>query len=213
MLSRRVTGLLLLACLAFFCSPALAFDAFGAGVDPQPASPWAVALQKVGAVPDAIVHPGSPSAVPSSTTPVAALFGDSKSFAISTAAHLRNLLADFAVNLRDIRYHRGGHEPSTGFDCSGFVRYVFRNSLGLKLPSTSASQFHAGVKVSRADMKTGDLVFFRTRGKRISHVGIYLGNGHFIHAPTTGKRVSISSLDNGYWSKHFAGAKRPKVLS
>src|SRR5665213_1440079 len=99
MLSRRVTGLLLLACLAFFCSPALAFDAFGAGVDPHPASPWAVALQKVGAVPDAIVHPGSPSAVPSSTTPVAALFGDSKSFAISTAAHLRNLLADFAVNL------------------------------------------------------------------------------------------------------------------
>ena len=71
----------------------------------------------------------------------------------------------------------------------------------------------AGVKVKRADMKAGDLVFFHIRGKRISHVGIYLGDGRFIHAPTTGKRVSISSLDSAYWSRHFAGAKRPKVLS
>ena len=191
MLCRRVTGSLLLAALASFCSTAFAFDAIGAGVNPTV----------------------SPPAVTPSTTPVAALIGDSRTFAISTAAHLRKLLADFAVNLRDIRYHRGGDKPSTGFDCSGFVRYVFRNSLGLSLPSTSASQFRAGVKVERADMKAGDLVFFHIRGKRISHVGIYLGDGRFIHAPTTGKRVSISSLDSAYWSRHFAGAKRPKVLS
>lgn len=206
MLVRRVTGLLMLATLASFCSSALAFEAFGAGVNPMPGSPWQTALQKSGAT-------VSPPTVMPPTTPVATLIGDSRTFAISTGAHLRKLLADFAVNLRDIRYHRGGDEPSTGFDCSGFVRYVFRNSLGLSLPSTSASQFRAGVKVRRADMKAGDLVFFRTRGKRISHVGIYLGDGRFIHAPTTGKRVSISSLDSAYWSKHFAGAKRPKVLS
>ncbi len=123
------------------------------------------------------------------------------------------LLADFAVTLRDIRYRRGGHEPSTGFDCSGFVRYVFAHSVGAVLPSDSASQFGIGTKVDRADMKTGDLVFFRIRGKRISHVGIYLDHGRFIHSPSTGKTVSINSLSDAYWAKHFAGAKRPKVLS
>jgi cell wall-associated NlpC family hydrolase len=131
----------------------------------------------------------------------------------TTGSGLRKLLADFAVTLRDIRYRRGGHEPSTGFDCSGFVRYVFRHTLQQDLPSDSASQFLAGAKVDRTDMKTGDLVFFRTRGKRISHVGIYLDNGRFIHSPSTGKSVSISRLDETYWAKRFVGAKRPKVLS
>ncbi|MEO7324578.1 MAG: C40 family peptidase [Dokdonella sp.] len=130
-----------------------------------------------------------------------------------TRTGLRQLLADFAVTLRDIRYRRGGREPSTGFDCSGFVRYVFRHTLQQDLPSDSASQFLAGAKVDRSDMKTGDLVFFRTRGKRISHVGIYLDNGRFIHSPSTGKSVSISNLGEAYWAKRFAGAKRPSGLS
>lgn len=130
-----------------------------------------------------------------------------------TRTGLRKLLADFAVTLRDIRYRRGGREPSTGFDCSGFVRYVFRHTLQQDLPSDSASQFLAGAKVDRSDMKTGDLVFFRTRGKRISHVGIYLDNGRFIHSPSTGKSVSISNLGEAYWAKRFAGAKRPSGLS
>ncbi|MEO7432972.1 MAG: C40 family peptidase [Dokdonella sp.] len=126
---------------------------------------------------------------------------------------VRKLLADFAVTLRDIRYRRGGREPSTGFDCSGFVRYVFRHTLQQDLPSDSASQYLSGEKVARADMKTGDLVFFRIRGKRISHVGIYLDNGRFIHSPSTGKSVSISNLSEAYWAKHFVGAKRPSGLS
>lgn len=133
------------------------------------------------------------------------------------AAHstsgLRKLLADFAMTLRDIRYRRGGRDPSTGFDCSGFVRYVYRHALGKDLPTNSASQYLAGTKVDRADMKTGDLVFFRIKGKRVSHVGIYLGDGRFIHSPSTGKRVSVSDLDNAYWSKRFVGAKRPGGLS
>jgi cell wall-associated NlpC family hydrolase len=126
---------------------------------------------------------------------------------------LRKLLADFAVTLRDIRYRRGGREPSTGFDCSGFVRYVFSHTLKQDLPSDSASQYLSGAKVDRTDMKTGDLVFFRIRGKRISHVGIYLDNGRFIHSPSTGKSVSISNLGEAYWAKRFVGAKRPNVLS
>jgi len=119
------------------------------------------------------------------------------------------LLVEFALQLRDIRYRRGGRAPATGFDCSGFVHYVFAKVLGLDLPSDSASQYASGEKIARADMQAGDLVFFHTRGKRISHVGIYLGEGQFIHAPTTGERVKVSSLGESYWSRRFAGARRP----
>lgn len=133
----------------------------------------------------------------------------------STAAgtNLRRLLADFALDLLDIRYRRGGRSPATGFDCSGFVHYVFRHSVGEELAANSAAQYRSGTSIPRADMKTGDLVFFRTQGKRISHVGIYLDHGRFIHSPSSGKRISISRLDEAYWAKRFAGAKRPDVLS
>ncbi|TPG10762.1 peptidoglycan endopeptidase [Rhodanobacter glycinis] len=127
---------------------------------------------------------------------------------------LRKSLIAMAMKLRDIRYVRGGRDPSTGFDCSGFVRYVFAHAVGMQLPNNSASQFLAGLKVKRGDMKPGDLVFFRTHGKRrISHVGIYISNGRFIHSPNTGKSVEISSLDSGYWAKRFAGAKRPEAMA
>ena len=131
-----------------------------------------------------------------------------------SAGDLRKALIAMAMKLRDIRYVRGGHDPSTGFDCSGFVRYVFAHAIGLQLPTNSASQFMAGLKVKRADMKPGDLVFFHTHGRRaISHVGIYISDGNFIHSPTSGKSVQISSLDESYWAKHFAGAKRPEAMA
>ena len=127
---------------------------------------------------------------------------------------LRKALIAMAMGLRDIRYVRGGHDPATGFDCSGFVRYVFAHAIGMQLPTNSASQFLAGLKVKREDMKPGDLVFFHTRGKRgISHVGIYISNGNFIHSPASGESVQISSLDDAYWAKHFAGAKRPEAMA
>ncbi|WP_184418781.1 C40 family peptidase [Rhodanobacter sp. MP7CTX1] len=125
---------------------------------------------------------------------------------------VRKALIAMAMGLRDIRYVRGGHDPATGFDCSGFVRYVFAHAIGMQLPTNSASQFLSGLKVNRADMKPGDLVFFHTRGKGgISHVGIYISNGNFIHSPASGQTVQISSLDDAYWAKHFAGAKRPAM--
>ncbi|MDQ6648337.1 MAG: C40 family peptidase [Pseudomonadota bacterium] len=127
---------------------------------------------------------------------------------------LRKALIVMAMKLRHIRYVRGGHDPSTGFDCSGFVRYVFAHAIGLNLPRNSAEQFLAGLKVKRVDMEPGDLVFFRTHGKhRISHVGIYISDGRFIHSPTSGKSVEISSLDESYWAKRFAGAKRPESIA
>lgn len=126
---------------------------------------------------------------------------------------LRKALIGLAMDLRDTRYVRGGRDPSTGFDCSGFVRYVFAHAVGMKLPTNSASQFLAGLKVDRADMKPGDLVFFQTGSKhRISHVGIYVANGRFIHSPATGKTVQVSSLSESYWARHFAGAKRPSGI-
>ena len=130
---------------------------------------------------------------------------------------LRHALIGLAMKLRDIRYVRGGHDPSTGFDCSGFVRYVFAHAVGLELPTNSASQFVAGLNVNRGDMKPGDLVFFRTAGKRgqgrVSHVGIYIANGQFIHSPSRGKTVRVDSLDQSYWAQRFAGAKRPGALA
>jgi len=132
----------------------------------------------------------------------------------SEGSDLRQALVDLAMKLRDVRYVRGGHSPSTGFDCSGFVRYVFAHAIGLHLPANSARQFLAGIKVKRDDMQPGDLVFFHTRGKkRISHVGIYLDNGRFIHSPSAGKSVEVSSLDEAYWSKRFAGARRPEGIA
>jgi cell wall-associated NlpC family hydrolase len=142
------------------------------------------------------------------------------SSAVDDAAHgsavsrpPRRLLADFAMKLRNIAYVRGGRELTTGFDCSGFVRYVFRQSLGFDLPSNSTSQFAIGHRVDRDGLRMGDLVFFRIHGKRVSHVGIYLDNGLFIHAPSRGKRVRIDHLDASYWTKRFAGAKRPDALT
>lgn len=127
---------------------------------------------------------------------------------------LRKSLIAMAMKLRDTRYVRGGRDPATGFDCSGFVRYVFAHAIGMQLPNNSASQFLAGLKVKKADMQPGDLVFFRTHGKRrISHVGIYISNGRFIHSPSAGKSVEISSLHESYWAKRFAGAKRPEAMA
>lgn len=124
----------------------------------------------------------------------------------------RQVLVDLALDQRDIRYRRGGRSPATGFDCSGFVHFVFARALGVDLPANAVSQFQAGIRVARNEMKTGDLVFFRIHGKRISHVGIYLGDGRFIHAPTTGQRVRVDRMDQRYWAHRFAGAKRLQVL-
>lgn len=144
-------------------------------------------------------------------TPVANPAADDS---VETMTDMRKELVALAMHLRDTRYVRGGHSPVTGFDCSGFVRYVFSHAIGVQLPTNSASQFLAGIKVKRADMKPGDLVFFHTSGRRhrVTHVGIYISDGRFIHAPTYGKTVQISSLGEAYWAKRFIGAKRPEGM-
>ncbi len=107
-----------------------------------------------------------------------------------------------------IAYQYGGSTPASGFDCSGLVHYSYRQA-GLAIPRTSKEQYRQARPVSRRHLQAGDLIFFRNRyGSFVSHVGMYLGEGEFIHAPSSGKKVTIKRLDTGYWKKHFYAAGR-----
>lgn len=114
-----------------------------------------------------------------------------------------------AVNVLGTPYRWGGSSPSKGFDCSGLVKYAFNDIEEIDLPRTSnaMAQGH-GVKVDRNDLKPGDLIFFNIKSRRVNHVAIYLGNDRFIHAPRTGKRVSIDTLNKPYWRSRYVVAKR-----
>ncbi len=118
-----------------------------------------------------------------------------------------SLVVDFALQFKGTRYAYGGTSPS-GFDCSGFVQYGFRNTVGISLPRTAASQAGAGYAVSMSELMPGDIVYF-ANGGYVSHVGIYIGSGQFIHSssPRTGG-VIISSLGQAYYSARYAGARR-----
>jgi cell wall-associated NlpC family hydrolase len=105
-------------------------------------------------------------------------------------------------------YRFGGAEPATGFDCSGLVQYVYRQVTGVTLPRTAKSLSAVGQKIPLVTLQPGDLVFFNTRRFAFSHVGIYIGNNQFIHAPRTGERVEVSMIDSRYWQRHFNGARR-----
>nr|WP_255682240.1 C40 family peptidase [Luteimonas sp. BDR2-5] len=113
-----------------------------------------------------------------------------------------------ALTLLGTPYRWGGSSPDSGFDCSGLVGYVFRTALGIELPRVSRDMAQNGERVDRAALTAGDLVFFGRRGNRIDHVGIYLGEGRFVHAPRTGKDVMVSELDSGYWAARFKSARR-----
>ncbi|MDX9994800.1 MAG: C40 family peptidase [Rhodocyclaceae bacterium] len=115
---------------------------------------------------------------------------------------------DEALEYLGIRYRRGGSTPETGFDCSGFVRYVFNESLGLELPHNAMAISRAGERVEKSELMPGDLVFFNTMRRAFSHVGIYLGNNRFIHAPRSGTRVRIEDMGDRYWSRRYNGARR-----
>ena len=124
-------------------------------------------------------------------------------------------LVDSAMNFLGVRYKLGGNTAETGFDCSGFTRYVFENSLGRVLPHRADEQANAPelAKVEQKDLKPGDLVFFNTMRRTFSHVGIYLGDGKFIHSPRTGETVRIEDINISYWARHFTGARRVPELS
>lgn len=110
-----------------------------------------------------------------------------------------------------IRYRRGGTEPTTGFDCSGFVGHVFRESVGLVLPRTAKEISKEGDAVKKDELKPGDLVFFNTMRRTFSHVGIYLGGGLFVHSPRVGGAVRVEDMSDKYWVKRYNGARRVSI--
>lgn len=118
-------------------------------------------------------------------------------------------LAFRALGLVGTPYRRAGADPAIGFDCSGFVVYLYRDVLGLTLPRTTAELYRLPGRSPRpVALRTGDLVFFDTGGRGVSHVGVYVGEGRFVHAPNQGGRVRLDRLDDPYWRPRYLGARR-----
>lgn len=113
-----------------------------------------------------------------------------------------------AMGFLGVPYRRGGNSEETGFDCSGFVRATFEKTVGLILPRRANEQAAATDKIEKTDLQPGDLVFFNTMRRTFSHVGIYVGDGKFIHAPRSGARVRVDDMSASYWQRRFDGARR-----
>lgn len=130
----------------------------------------------------------------------------------STSASSQAILSK-AMSLEGIKYRYGGASPEKGFDCSGLVNYVFKKAANIKLPRTTRGLQRISKTIPKQNLIPGDLVFFNTRKRAFSHVGIYLGKGDFIHAPRTGGKVRIENIKTGYWNRRFNGGKRVKELN
>ena len=113
-----------------------------------------------------------------------------------------------AIGFLGVPYKRGGNTVETGFDCSGFVRSMYQQTIGLILPRRAEQQAAVTQNIDRSDLKPGDLVFFNTMRRAFSHVGIYVGEGRFIHSPKPGAEVRVESMSMDYWARRFDGARR-----
>ncbi len=143
-----------------------------------------------------VAHP-APSAAP---PPVA-------SKPAPPAAHPGKEVVMYALGLMEIDYRFGGKNPEIGLDCSGMVSYIYRNAAGMNLPHNAAQIARLGKAIEPANLNPGDLVFFNTTGKKFSHVGIYLGEQRFIHAPSSNGKIKISNLKSGYYAKRLDAAR------
>ena len=129
--------------------------------------------------------------------------------AVSTTERSEALL--LALMALGVDYRSGGRSSATGFDCSGLVAHVYEEAYGIRLPRTVLAQSETGFAVSAQELEPGDLVFYDTLGRPYSHVGIYLGEGKFVHAPKSGSTVRVENLRSNYWNKRFNGARRIEV--
>lgn len=145
----------------------------------------------------------------SNADPIASLL-DSEVLLVPEGKQQR--IADAALNYLNIPYQWGGNSVATGFDCSGLVRALYQEVAGKTLPRSTAEQAAATTKINRTQLQPGDLVFFRTsRRSAYSHVGIYVGNDQFIHAPRTGAQIRIEDMSANYWQTRFSGARRVEL--
>lgn len=117
------------------------------------------------------------------------------------------------LKLVGVRYRLGGNNEDQGLDCSGFVRLVFKDSVGASLPRTAKEMSEVGQQIDVSQLKPGDLVFFNTLRRTFSHVGIYIGDNKFIHSPRTGASVRVEDIRVGYWQKRFDGARRAPLVN
>ena len=143
----------------------------------------------------------SSSPAPASTT------GGTRSFLSGMASKAGDVVVG-ALNMIGVRYRWGGNTPDSGLDCSGFVRYVFQDTLGMTLPRRAEEMSRVGEKVRVSELKPGDLVFFNTMRRSFSHVGIYIGDNKFVHSPSTGSTIRVDDMESGYWEQRFQGARR-----
>ncbi len=118
-----------------------------------------------------------------------------------------------AMGFLGVPYRRGGNTVESGFDCSGFVRAIYQQTVGLVLPRRATEQAAATQTIDQKDLRPGDLVFFNTLRRAFSHVGIYVGDGKFIHSPKPGAEVRVESMGGSYWQRRFDGARRVTAAS
>lgn len=172
-------------------------------VAPRPAAPRSPSGWED---PFASLSTGVPGLIPSERDPAAILNGE---WPADTPSLLpTHELASYALGYLGTRYRMGGSSPDTGFDCSGLVSYVTQQVLGLHLPRRAEEISRVGQSVEREELQPGDLVFYNTLRRKYSHVGIYLGEGRFVHSPSAGGVVRIESMDMAYWKTRFNGARR-----
>ncbi len=134
--------------------------------------------------------------------------------ALDRAVAVRDRASDLVFNsmgFLGVPYRRGGNSAETGFDCSGFVRAMYEQTVGLLLPRRAKEQAAATITIDRQDLKPGDLVFFNTMRHAFSHVGIYVGDNKFIHSPKPGAQVRVEDMGMSYWARRFDGARRVTV--
>lgn len=142
------------------------------------------------------------------TSPLSGQLTEQLSNAKGKASDKATGLITQAMDLLGVPYKRGGTSEAAGFDCSGFVRHLYEKSVGRLLPHRAEEQARSTEVIDRAELQPGDLVFFNTMKRTFSHVGIYLGDGKFIHSPRTGKSVKVDDMRSAYWQKRFNGARR-----
>ncbi|MEJ6023412.1 C40 family peptidase [Ramlibacter sp. PS4R-6] len=126
----------------------------------------------------------------------------------ATVADRTSELVVTAMGFLGVPYRRGGNDADTGFDCSGFVRSMYERTVGLVLPRLARDQAAATQPIDKRELQPGDLVFFNTMKRAFSHVGIYVGEGKFIHSPKPGAQVRVEDMQQSYWAHRFDGARR-----
>jgi len=144
-------------------------------------------------------HPDAGSAASSSVV-----------WADGAASHVAERAASVALRMVGRPYRYGSASAEAGFDCSGLVQFSYREA-GLNIPRTTDDQWQNSTPVDGSPLRRGDLLFFDQEGRKNSHMGIYLGNGEFVHAPSSGKRVRTDRLDSFYWRRHFSAARRLEI--